>query len=269
MIKRWEIAIIGGTGGMGQILAKELKTFANIVIISRSPEKAAQISKKLGVHSGILNNCKTADIIIVSVPLDKILETCQEVFKIAKPGSLITDIAAVKSFLDQLSPEIPAHLSYISMHPLFGPDGSFSDNNVLLIPVKGDKWLPILQKLLENLKATTTIVTVEEHDLLMSKIQVAHHFMYLVLAAYLGQEPIPPNFYTRSFRKTLQNFQGIIKNLTVILDIQKNNPQAEETRKELAALMEQFITLNQNSKIQDLLNRIDAFTKTFLNKKED
>jgi hypothetical protein len=103
----------------------------------------------------------------------------------------------------------------------------------------------------------------------MSKIQVAHHFMYLILAAYLGQEQIPPNFYTRSFKKTLQNFQGIEKNLKVILDIQKNNPHAEETRKEIVTLMEQFITLDQEPIIQDMLNRVDAFKRTFLSKKEE
>ena len=269
MVKRWEIAIVGGTGGMGQVLVRDLKPFAEIVVISRSLEKATQIAEELGVHGGILNDCKTADIIIISIPIDNMLETCQELFKIAKPGSLIIDIAAVKSFLKEISPQIPAHLSYISMHPLFGPEGSFSGNNVLLVPLKGDKWLPILQKLLHDLKANTTIVEVEEHDLLMSKIQVAHHFMYLILAAYLGQEQIPPNFYTRSFKKTLQNFQGIEKNLNVILDIQKNNPHAEETRKEIVALMEQFITLDQEPIIQDMLNRVDAFKRTFLSKKEE
>ena len=205
MAKRWEIAIVGGTGGMGQILAKDLKSHADVVIVSRSLEKATQISEELGVRSGVLSNCKTADIIIVSVPIDNVLETCNELFEIAKPGSLIIDIAAVKNFLEEFSPQIPAKLSYISMHPLFGPEGSFSGNNVLLIPIKANKWLPSLQKLLHDLKATSTIVTIQEHDLLMSKIQVAHHFMYLTLAAYLSQDQITPNFYTRSFKKTLQS----------------------------------------------------------------
>lgn len=269
MVKRWKIAIIGGTGGMGQILARDLKPFGDIIIISRSLEKATQISEELGVHGGVLNDCKTADIIIISVPFDNILETCQNVFKIAKSGSLIIDISAIKSVLEQISPEIPPHLSYISMHPLFGPEGAFSGNNVLLVPVKGDNWLPLLQKLLRDLKATTTIVTAEEHDLIMSKIQVAHHFMYLILVGYLSQDQIPPNFYTRSFRKTLQNFQAIEKNLNVILEIQKHNPHAEEIRNEIVAFMEQFISLDQESKIQDLLQRIDAFKNTFLSKNED
>jgi len=266
MPKRWEIAIVGGTGAMGQILTKELKPFGEIIIISRSLEKATKFSEKLGARAGILSDCNTADIIIVSVPIESTSQTCQDLFKIAKPGSLIIDIAAVKSFLKEIKSEIPPHLSYISMHPLFGPEGSFSENNVLLVPIKGDKWLPVLQKLLKELKSITTIITAQDHDLIMSKLQVAHHFIYLILASYLGQHPISPNFYTRSFKKTLQTFLGIEKNLNTILDIQKNNPHAEVTRKEIISLMEHFISLDA-SKIQELLSRIEAFKSEYLNKK--
>ena len=266
MPKRWEIAIVGGTGGMGQILTKELKPFGEIIIISRSLEKATKFAEMLGVRSGILSNSNTADIIIVSVPIENIPQICREIFTIAKPGALIIDIAAVKSFLEEIKPEIPSHLSYISMHPLFGPEGSFLENNVLLVPIKADKWLPIIQKLLKALKSTTTVITSQENDLIMSKLQVAHHFIYLILASYLGQHPIPPNFFTRSFKKTLQSFMGIEKNLTTILDIQMENPHAELTRKEINSLMEHFTSLDA-SKIQELLSRIDAFKKEYLNKK--
>lgn len=268
MPNRWEIAIVGGTGAMGQILTKELKLFGEIVIISRSLEKATKFSKKFGVRAGILSNCNTADIIIVSVPIENTPQTCRELFKIAKAGSLIIDIAAVKNFLEEIKSEIPTRLSYISMHPLFGPEGSFFENNVLLVPVKSDNWLPLIQKMLKKLKSNITVTTSQEHDSIMSKLQVAHHFIYLILASYLGQHPISPNFYTRSFKKTLQTFLGIERNLNTILDIQKNNPNAEITRKEIISLMEHFISLDP-SKIQELLSRIDAFKSAYLDKKEE
>ncbi|MDD1777607.1 MAG: prephenate dehydrogenase/arogenate dehydrogenase family protein [Candidatus Helarchaeota archaeon] len=266
MPNRWEIAIVGGTGAMGQILTKELKPFGEIIIISRSLEKATSFSKKFGVRAGILSNCNTADIIIVSVPIENTAQTCRDLFKIAKAGALIIDIAAVKRFLEEIKSEIPTHISYISMHPLFGPEGSFSENNVLLVPVKSDNWLPLIQKMLKKLKSTTTVITSHEHDSIMSKLQVAHHFIYLILASYLGQHPISPNFYTRSFKRTLQTFIGIEKDMNAILEIQKENPHAELTRKEISSLMEHFTSLD-TSKIQELLSQIDAFKKEYLNKK--
>jgi prephenate dehydrogenase len=157
MPKRWEIAIVGGTGRMGQILTKELKPFGEIIIISRSLEKATKFAENFGVRAGTLSNSNTADIIIVSVPIETTPQICRKIFTIAKPGALIIDIAAVKSFLEEIKPEIPSHLSYISMHPLFGPEGSFLENNVLLIPIKADKWLPIFQKMLKALKSADDI----------------------------------------------------------------------------------------------------------------
>ncbi len=269
MNKRWEIAIVGGTGGMGQLFAKELKSHAEIIIISRSLEKAEAISQKLGVRSGRLQDCRTADIIIISVPIENTYETCQALFQIVKPGSLIIDIAAVKTPLEKIKAELPAHLSYISMHPLFGPEGTFRNFNVLLIPIKEDHWLPKIQELLKKLGATSAITTPEEHDLMMSKIQVAHHFMYLALAAYLSDTQIAPHFFTRSFKETLKNFESIEKNLSVILEIQHTNPYAESTREEISSLIQDLIALKQATKIKELLDKVERFKRTYFLKKSN
>ena len=269
MTKRWEIAIVGGTGGMGQIFAKELKPFADVIIISRSLEKAQLFSKKLGVRGGLLKDCKTADIIIISVPIENTIETCQNLFPLAKSGSLLMDLSAVKDFLKTLKPKIPPHLSYISLHPLFGPAGTFQDYNVVILPIKADNWLPHIQDLLKNLGAQTIISTIEEHDFIMSKTQVAHHFIYLMLAAFFSETEITPEFFTRSFRKTLENFSGIEKNLPAILEIQRHNPHANVTRQEFANLIQAFIELDDDTKITELLSKIKAFKKTYLGENEN
>lgn len=264
MNERFEIAIIGGTGGMGRVFVKELKALADVIIISRSLEKATKIGKTLGVRGGILKDCNTADITIVSVPIENTYETCQKLFKILKTGSLLIDISAVKAFINKLKSEIPEDISYISMHPLFGPEGSFKDFNVILVPVKDEKWLSIIQKLLSKLGALTTITTPEEHDQIMSKMQVAHHFIYLMLASYMSDSQISPEFFTRSFKKTLQNFTGIEKNLDGILEIQKNNPHAKSTRKKFVLMMEKFVSLDQEEKLKELLDSIKAFKEKYL-----
>ena len=267
MKSRRKIAIVGGTGGMGQVLVKELKPYADIIIISRSIEKAKQFSNKFGVQGGTLKDCNNADIIFVSVPINSTYETCQKLFQIVKPGSLIIDISAVKTHLKKLETELPDHISYISMHPLFGPDGSFKDYNVILVPIKENNWLSELQELLDNLGAITSITTIEKHDFFMSKIQVAHHFMYLILASYLSDTPIPPSFFTRSFKKTLANFQGIEKNLNAILEIQQANPYGKKTRTEIKSLVEKFISLNE-AEINELMQQIKAFKKDYIIKNE-
>ena len=266
MKNQWKIAIVGGTGGMGQVFAKELKAYADVIIISRSLEKAWSVSEKLGVRGGLLQDCSKSDIIIVSVPIENTLETCQKLFKIAKSNSLIIDIAAVKTYLQKLKSEIPEQISYISMHPLFGPEGTFKDFNVILIPLKEGGWLKELQNLLEKVGAITTTTTIMEHDTIMSKIQVAHHFMYLLLGSYLSDSQISQKFFTRSFRKTLENFRGIESNLPAIMEIQETNPLAESTRKEISLLVNDLVSLDQE-KIEALIEKIEIFKRTYLLKK--
>ncbi|MHA1132168.1 MAG: prephenate dehydrogenase/arogenate dehydrogenase family protein, partial [Candidatus Helarchaeota archaeon] len=172
MKERWQIAIVGGTGGMGQLFVKELKPYADILIISRSLEKAKHVAERLGVQGGCLEDSHDADIVIVSVPIEYTYETCKQLLSIVKPKSLIIDIAAVKTHLKSITDLLPKTVSYISMHPLFGPEGSFKDYNVVLVPIKADVWLPKIQELLLTLGAQISTVSPEEHDLIMSKIQV-------------------------------------------------------------------------------------------------
>ncbi len=267
MTKKRQIAIIGGTGGMGQVFAKQLKSHADILIISRSLEKANRFAEKIGVQGGTLQDCSTADIVIVSVPIEHTYQTCINLFPIVKSNSLIIDISAVKTHLKKILDQIPNNISYISMHPLFGPEGSFKDYNVILVPIKDDSWLPEIKALLSKLGSLVSTITAEEHDFIMSKIQVAHHFVHLLLAAYLSESSIPPKFFTRSFKKTLSNFQGIEANLKAILEIQESNPHAEKTRTEIAALVDTLITIDKE-KLSQLTQKIQIFKQHYLEKKE-
>ncbi len=258
-----EIAIIGGTGGMGQLLAKELKKFANITIISRSLEKAQKVSKKFGVQAGLLKDCDSADIIIVSVPIENTLETCEKLLNIIKPNALLMDISAVKQHLEKIKENLPKSISYISIHPLFGPEGSFKNSNILLIPLQDQNWEAKITEIFKNLGSIITKTTAEEHDLMMSKIQVAHHLIYLLLASYLSDSKISQNFFTRSLRKTLENFKGIERNLSAILEIQLKNPHATPTREAMSVLLEDLINLDAE-KIKTLQSRIARFKNNYL-----
>ncbi|MHA1266762.1 MAG: prephenate dehydrogenase/arogenate dehydrogenase family protein [Candidatus Helarchaeota archaeon] len=260
------IAIVGGTGGMGQLFTKSLKPIAEILIISRSLEKAKQSAAKLGVHGGLLKDCATADITIVSVPIEATYQTCQKLLQILKPGSLLIDISAVKTFLKQIKDNIPESISYISMHPLFGPEGQFQGQNVILIPIQDNDWLPIIQTILINLGSQVCITSAQEHDQIMSKIQVAHHFIYLLLATYLSDTPISSNFFTRSFKNTLQNLQKILQNLAAILEIQKFNPYAKSTREELLSTVQELLSLENDTIKKKLLEKIELFKKNYFKK---
>ena len=226
-----KIAIIGGTGGMGQLFATELKQFGKILICSRSLAKAKKICQELDseFEPRLNEQIQDADIVIISVPTHMMLKTCQETFTKMKKGSLLMDLSSVKTGLvDKL--DVPSDVEYISCHPLFGPEGKLEGANVILTPIKQEKWLDKIKKMFSKVKSIISIMDFDEHDKVMSKIQVMFHFANLCLVDAVAESAIESKFYTRSF-KMAQGLLGNFKNnLDVLFEIQEHNPYKEEAR---------------------------------------
>ncbi|MHA1144379.1 MAG: prephenate dehydrogenase/arogenate dehydrogenase family protein [Candidatus Helarchaeota archaeon] len=235
------VCVVGGTGGMGKLLAKAFLDIEDysIQIISRDIKKAERVAREIGtnVSYGILNDCKNADIVIVSVPIDHVLRTCQDVVKIMKDGALLMDLSSVKGGLvDKL--KVPSHVEYISCHPLFGPLGDIREENIILIPVKGKNWFPKIQALFQKIGSQISVTTAEEHDEIMSKIQVMYHFSNLCLITALAKSRVSSEHYTRSFKKIRKFLKGFQQNFDVIFEIQQHNPKAIRARKFFAEVVQ-------------------------------
>ncbi|NHI92680.1 MAG: prephenate dehydrogenase/arogenate dehydrogenase family protein [Candidatus Lokiarchaeota archaeon] len=226
-----KIAIIGGTGGMGQIFIKEWRKIATILLCSRNLEKARKIAKEFNgdVIPRLNYDINDADIVVVSVPIDKMLATCQECVINMKKGSLLMDLSSVKTGLvDKLN--IPPDLEFISCHPLFGPNGTLKDSNVVLIPIKNQIWLERIKKIFEDSGSIISIAGYKDHDEIMSKIQVMFHFANLCLMKAIAESKIEEKFYTRSFKMSRSVLLNFKKNLDVIFEIQKYNPFNKEAK---------------------------------------
>lgn len=227
------VCIVGGTGGMGNVFAKAFLELEDVTvkIISRDEKKAERIAKELGpdVAFGVIKDCANADIVIVSVPIKTVLTTCRNVVAVMKEGSLLMDLSSVKfGLVDTL--KVPSHIEYLSCHPLFGPLGDIKEENIVLVPVQGDEWLPKVKDLFHKIGSQVSITSAEEHDDIMSKIQVMYHFSNLCLITALAKARISKEHYTRSFKKIQEFLRAFKLNFDVIFEIQEHNPKAKEAR---------------------------------------
>ena len=216
---------------MGQIFATELKQFGKILICSRSLDKAKTIIQELDseFEPRLNDQIQDADIVIVSVPTHMMLKTCQESFAKMKKGSLLMDLSSVKTGLvDKL--DVPSVVEYISCHPLFGPEGKLDGANVILTPIKQDVWLKKIQEMFTKAKSVISIIDFDEHDKIMSKIQVMFHFANLCLVDAIAESKIESKFYTRSFKMSQGLLKNFKNNLDVLFEIQEHNPYKEEAR---------------------------------------
>ncbi|MHA1786162.1 MAG: prephenate dehydrogenase/arogenate dehydrogenase family protein [Candidatus Helarchaeota archaeon] len=226
-----KIAIIGGTGGMGQIFAQEWRKNAQILLCSRELDKAKRISLQIGkdIEPRTNDDIHDADIVIVSVPTNLMLKTCQDSINIMKKGSLLMDLSSVKTGLVNKL-QVPSEIDYISCHPLFGPSGTLKDANIILIPIQTNNWLNKLKKMFNDSGSVVTVTDFETHDKIMSKIQVMFHFSTLCFVEALFRSKIDKKYHTRSYKLAEILLKNLKKNLDVILEIQNYNPYAREAR---------------------------------------
>ncbi len=225
---------------MGRILVKMLQpSGANITICSRNPRRARTLCSRLGVTVRAEDSVQDADVVLVSVPIEKTVSTCERLLKIMKPHSLLIDVASVKKgIVDKVVASIPKNVEYLSIHPLFGPDTEkFKGENVLAINPKGGPLSKSILKFLSNNGLKTTHVTPDEHDRKTAVTQALHHFAYASLAACMS-ELIKKNdlqrFSTRSLRKTIDIIQSLSDNIDTVLEIQERNPYAANSRRTFA-----------------------------------
>jgi prephenate dehydrogenase len=188
------IAILGGTGGMGQWFARYFKEEGlQVILTGRVPEKTAHTARKLDVAWA--DTTKTAvqnvDIVLVATPLNMTNDTIREVIKFVDKGTILFDIASVKgSIIDDLKEAAALGIKAISTHPLFGPGApSLTGRNMLVIPVYDDAaFVNEFTKLFEG--ARIRILGEGIHDRMMALTLALPHFLNIVFGKVLTKGDI-------------------------------------------------------------------------------
>ncbi|HMY01442.1 MAG TPA: prephenate dehydrogenase/arogenate dehydrogenase family protein [Agitococcus sp.] len=176
------IGIIGGTGLMGQMLARMYKEQGYEVMVTG--EECLHGASKKALITLNRKTIKYCDVIIIAVPISELEKGWSAIFGSNKTRGLrhklIIDVASTKiKTLDVLSQIKGA--SIIGTHPMFGPTADTKGQNVILCPVIPQN--PVLKarlyKCLEWLSHSwqqagshVQTMSAEEHDRLASIQQI-------------------------------------------------------------------------------------------------
>lgn len=177
-MKKPVIGIIGGRGKMGNYFLKFFERNKYKVIISdhRTRYSNNQVAKK-------------ADVVIVSVPIERTEEVIQKITPHLKKSGLLMDLTSVK--VKSMESMKKAKMAYLGCHPLFGPTASIHGQIVILCSGSGVMWHRWLKNLLEDNGAIVRELTAKKHDELMAYIQTLTHFSHIALADTLRKSGIP------------------------------------------------------------------------------
>ena len=230
-LDKTKILIVGGTGGMGRLFARFLALQgANVKLAGRQIDKTRTAAKETEVDAGTILDAGSSDIVILSVPMQESIRVATETASLMAEGSLILDLASVKTGLsDKISEKIPKNMEYVSLHPLFGPSiDHFHDQDFIVVPYKtGQKWAR-LARALQTGGARLVTMSASHHDKTMAYAQGLHHFALMsfgIALDGLGGNPRP-----QSLEDTEKRIEALLENWDTIVGIQELNPFVPEAR---------------------------------------
>jgi len=225
---------------MGKIFVKIFRDYGwNVIITGPSKEKGEKTASDFGVKFSDNNRiAMSADITIITVPIEKTIATIKEVAPIVRDGSLIADFTSVKTDVcNALLKYTNKNAEIISIHPMFGPTIPGIHGQIfILCPLRTEKWLSVIEKFLNYYKAKFVISTPEEHDKAMSVIQGLTHFTYISIGYTLKNL----NFNVKESRKFASPIYNLMLDIIgrilsqdphLYAHIQMENPLTQEVRK--------------------------------------
>ena len=177
------VAILGGEGGMGQSLARMFGDLGHAVLVS-----------DLDTALRPVEAAKIADVVVVSVPIRVTEEVIREVGPHVREDALLMDVTSVKQapLAAMLAATEKSGASVVGTHPMFGPGvHSFTGQRVGVCPGRGDGWLAWARETFRSRGMVVTDASAEEHDRVMSVVQVLNHFQTQVMGLALSRVGVP------------------------------------------------------------------------------
>ncbi len=121
-----QVAVIGGTRGLGNWIANFLKNKGcQVTITGRNTLLGEAIATKMGVYYTSSNTqaASSAQVVIVAVPIEFTPQTIKEVAPYLQEGALLVDVTSVKELPAQIMQEtVPAGVEVLPTHYVWPPD---------------------------------------------------------------------------------------------------------------------------------------------------
>ncbi len=163
------VGIIGGQGEMGRLFSKFFSSHGFQVRVADletplTPERA-------------MREC---DIVVFAVPLHKTVEIMRELVPLSRPDQLLMDLTSLKTGPVKEMLRSPA--SVVGLHPMFGGRvATFSGQTLAACPVRiSPRQWQWLRGLFTAGGIRVKECSPEEHDRMMSIIQVLFHLMTML-----------------------------------------------------------------------------------------
>ena len=174
------VAVIGGRGGMGSLMARLFGDLGHQVLVV-----------DLGTELTAVDAASVADVVVVSVPIDATDSVIRAVGPRLREDAVLMDVTSIKEA------PIAAMLastkaSVVGTHPMFGPNvHSLQGQRVVVCRARGDEWADWVSRMLQARGLSVQETSPAHHDRMMAVVQVLTHFQTQVLGLTLARLGTP------------------------------------------------------------------------------
>jgi len=271
-INNTSICIVGAAGQMGSMFKTmwggKLKRISDLDL---EPGKTALTEEQMNAA------LPGSDIVIFSVPINKLEEALKNVAPHLPPGCVVTDFSSVKILPMQIMEKYcPAQVSaVVGAHPLFGPESkentennspglnnrflqkelSNSEKSVAIVPGKrsGTDYVNMVDALFKLAGCITFTCTAEEHDRAVAVIQGLNFISNLAYFSTAADLPELDRFITPSFRRRLYAARTMLTDdAQLFVNIARHTPQLREALENYNHALQEAVTLDDKA-IGDML----------------
>ena len=252
------INVIGGLGRMGALLAR---------IFSSSGQNVRIFDPQLKQFSW--EEAADADMVLAAVPIPAFEDVIKNLGPHTRPDGVVIDIASLKenpvnTMLQHCRGEV------IGTHPLFGPSvSSLKDQLFFLCQARGEKWLVWFKAFLEELGASTMVIGADQHDKLMSRVQVLRHLFLFCFGRSLMKLQFDLENETPLSGPWFSQLVGLLDHQLaqgpeLYADLALNNPAAKQVFSEFSKAADEISSLflsGDRQKILTLINEVTSYLR--------
>ena len=144
----------------------------DVAIAGRNRERLLETGKELGVETMTgLKGIGSADVILISVPIDSFGGVVEQISRHVRPGQIIVDITSVKAFPVETMHRYLKGSLVLGVHPMFGPGArDIANKNFVLTPTNEEEkaLAQKVERYLQAKGARATLMSPREHDEMMA-----------------------------------------------------------------------------------------------------
>ena len=253
-----KLTVIGAGGQMGQWFTKYFS--GPDYEITGYDSETDNFGKNVIVSESLVGAILKADYVILCTPTRRTPEIIRLIAKEMKRGSYLIDITSHKAKTATALGKIPAKVSPICIHPMFGPGAkNLKNHNIVLIPIKdGKKELNVAK----NLFPDGNFVTIDstEHDKKIAMILGLTHLINIAFANILAKDDkvlLTEKMSGTTFKAQKILAESIMTESPELIETIISNPEIRRVAEEFWKDVGRLLASAQEGKSEEIIEYIN------------